>query len=357
MKVLIAPLNWGLGHAARSSALIDILLSASMECAVASDGDALKYLQQHYGNSLQAYFTLPSYPVIYDEKIVTYSVLKRSGGFFRAIQEEHKKLAAIAESEQWDLIISDNRFGAHVHGIPSVFLSHQLNLKTQVPLLDRVASALNQFLMKSFNQIWIPDFPNSLLSGDLSARAKNKRIHFIGALHKKDFSKNPPGNSFQRVIVLSGPEPSRTKWEQRLLHQLKDYGESTLFVRGLPGETGNPDLNSPGVEFVNFMTKGRLNAFIAGTEIFIGRAGYSTVMDLCFLRKPAFLVPTPGQTEQEYLAQYLQGQWPMAFMREEAFDLKMIPDVLPQLKSRRYPEVDSVSQAKKILRLIQSLSC
>ncbi len=355
MKVLLAPLHWGLGHAARTAALIDIFLEASIECAVASDGAALDFLRRHYADRLDAYFELPAYPVVYDENIVAFSVLKRAGGFFKAIQRERKKLAALAEEEQWDLVISDNRYGANIPGIPSIFLGHQLSLKTQIPALDGLATAVNQYFIRSFDQLWIPDFPNHLLSGELSHSKDTKRLRFIGPLHKHDLhSKSTP--IYERVVVLSGPEPSRTQWEKCLLSQLENCQESTLLVRGLPGDTETPALNNKHVDVVNFMTKIELNAAISSAEVLIGRAGYSTIMDLCFLRKPAILIPTPGQTEQEYLARHLKGRWPMAFLREKEFDLNRISPLLSELKARNYPDIDMSDQSEKVLELIQSLS-
>lgn len=354
MKVLLAPLHWGLGHAARTAALIDILLDASVECSVASDGAALEFIRRHFGDRLQSYVELPAYPVIYDEKTVALSVLKRSVGFFRAIQLERKEIARRASVEQWDLIISDNRYGARVSGIPSVFLGHQLQLKMQFTLLGQLATYFNRTLMRPFDQYWVPDFPDRLLSGKLSSWRRQENVHFIGPLHKKGTDRKQEFR-YRYVVVLSGPEPSRTRWEQRLLKQIEGLDEPTLFVRGLPAEAEIPEVKNEEVDIVNFMTKDNLNAAISLSEVLISRAGYSTIMDICFLRKPAVLIPTPGQTEQEYLADYLKDKWPMAFFREKDFDLKMVPTVLDELRRREYPEIDPGLQSKKVLQLIQSL--
>jgi len=355
MKVLLAPLHWGLGHAARTAAIIDILLDAAVECSVASDGAALEFIRQHFGDRLKTYIELPAYPVIYDEKTVALSVLKRSVGFLRAIQMEKKEIARRASVEEWDLIISDNRYGARVSGIPSVFLGHQLQLKMQCSLLGRLATSFNRTLIRQFDQCWVPDFPNKLLSGELSSWKDQEKVQFIGPLHKQSTLPEQEKRLYRYVVVLSGPEPSRTRWEQRLLRQVENFNQMTLFVRGLPVEAEIPAVKNNQVHMVNFMTKDKLNDAISSSEVLIGRAGYSTIMDLCFLRKPAVLIPTPGQTEQEYLADYLKDKWPMAFFNEKDFDLEMVPAVLDELRRREYPQVDPHLQARQVIQLIQSL--
>lgn len=354
MKILIAPLHWGLGHAARSAALIDILLDASIQCSVASDGAALEFLRLHFEDRLDHYIELPPYPVVYDEKMVALSVLKRAPGFLHAIAQERRILLDRQATENWDLIISDNRFGLRIPGVPCVFLSHQLKLKTGARWIDPLASLLNRYLARKFDQYWVPDFEGGQLTGELGRWKRNKSLAYIGPLHKRD-NRADHLFDFHQVIVLSGPEPLRKQWEKQLLNQLEIVEESTLFVRGIPKDMALPILQNNLVHIENFMTKGALNAAITAAEVFIGRAGYSTIMDLCHLRKRAVLIPTPGQTEQEYLAKHLRDQLPIAFFREKEFNLEKVRPALAKLEARTYPAIDSSRQAEKILGLIQSL--
>jgi UDP-N-acetylglucosamine:LPS N-acetylglucosamine transferase len=48
-----------------------------------------------------------------------------------------------------------------------------------------------------------------------------------------------------------------------------------------------------------------MKEIISGSDNIITRSGYSTIMELVSLNCTALIIPTPGQTEQEYLAEYL----------------------------------------------------
>jgi UDP-N-acetylglucosamine:LPS N-acetylglucosamine transferase len=95
-----------------------------------------------------------------------------------------------------------------------------------------------------------------------------------------------------------------------------------LLVQGKPEQTTTSTDSYPGnVKVVTSMTAEALHRAILESEVFIGRAGYSTVMDLAHLGKPALLIPTPGQTEQEYLAQTLSLE--NAFVAQQQHDLNL----------------------------------
>ena len=65
-RILVAPLNWGLGHATRSIPVINALIEEGFQPVIASDGIALSLLQKEFPE-LKSY-ELPSYNISYPKK-------------------------------------------------------------------------------------------------------------------------------------------------------------------------------------------------------------------------------------------------------------------------------------------------
>lgn len=322
-KILVSPLNWGLGHASRCIPIIRALIDQNFLPVMASDGDALLLLQKEFPK-LTAY-QLPSYNIVYSKnKHLKYKLLLSVPKIINAVNHEKKVVKEIIFKENISGIISDNRFGIRHSKIPSVYITHQLKVLSGKSTY--ITSKLHRHLIAKFDECWIPDNINEAnLTGELSnSNFKNSRIKFIGTISR--FEKKLLKKKYELLIILSGPEPQRTILEQKLSYQLKAYNRKTLLVKGIFSNKKVPFINK-NVTTVNFMLASQLERAINQSEIILARSGYSTIMDLSKLNKKAFFIPTPGQFEQEYLARRIKDLYIAPFALQENFELKRLDDV------------------------------
>ncbi len=316
--VLIAPLNWGLGHATRCMPIIDFFLNQDCQVLIASDGQALALLKREYRDI--ACFELPSYNAWYPTSNVVVNTLIQSPSIVYAFFKEKKIIQKIVSEFSVDILISDNRFGAFSTDCLSIIISHQLHLIANGKLSTRFSNFINHLGMRSFDEIWVPDLegePN--LSGQLSHPPLQGTVHYIGPLSRLTQNSEPPIP--QRVLViLSGPEPQRTLFEKTILEQLPLEGYDFIIVQGLPNKPYSKTPRKGGV-IHSFLNREMLQKEIHKADLIISRSGYTTVMDLYLLGKKAVMVPTPGQTEQEYLALHLENMPNFTFCAQNNFSL------------------------------------
>ncbi len=286
--------------------------SLGFEPVLASDGGALELLKKEFPK-LKA-FELPSYNITYSKKGTDFKkkFLKDSPHILKTIKHEKKYVEDLIKSETISGIISDNRFGVRSDLIPSVYITHQVNVLSGKTTW--LSSIWHQSIIKKFDECWVPDFkdiPN--LSGKLGhPKKKLKNIKYIGPLSR--FKKQASGNTIDILVILSGPEPQRTQLENKLLTLLKGDNRKVVFVRGIVEHTQISETKG-NIKLYNYMTSEELETLINSCELIISRSGYTTIMDLAKLSKKAFFIPTPGQYEQLYLANKLLKQ-------------KIIPSVL-----------------------------
>jgi len=303
-KILIAPLDWGLGHATRSIPIINEFLYRGCEVQLASSGSALILLRQEYPK-LKLH-ELVSYDVHYSKIIpLTLSLFFQIPKFLKRIREEHDQIERIVRDEKIDLMISDSRFGCWAEHIPSAFITHQINLQLPwtIRWLSPFVSYFNRQQIKKFKYCWVPDEPTDRISGKLS-EANGLNVRYMGMLSR--FEKDKLVEiKYDLLVLLSGPEPQRTLLEQKLLTKLQGTLLNVLFVRGMPGYSIEMK-QTPNMIYKNHLNAKELNQVIQESKIVLSRSGYSTVMDLAKLGKKAIFIPTPGQTEQLYLARQLR---------------------------------------------------
>ena len=306
--VLVAPLGWGLGHAARCIPIIKELLANNTRVILAGSGPVAALLSTEFPDL--ELLTLSSFPVKYpsDKKGFLLKMIWQVPAAIKSIKKETAWLKQAVKKYSIDAVISDNRMGLYSKEIPCIYITHQLLIKTgKAKWMERWAQKIHYRFINRFKECWVPDFEQKELSlaGELShpENLPNVPVKYIGALSRL-IKKENAAKKYDTIIILSGPEPQRSIFENILVDQLKNYNETTLFIRGLPAET---DVLLPinNTKFVNHLTADELSNAIASSEIVISRTGYTTVMDLIKLNKKAILVPTPGQPEQEYLAGYL----------------------------------------------------
>lgn len=319
-RVLIAPLDWGLGHATRCIPIIEELLKRNHEVLIASSGSALKLLRKEF--PVLEFFALPAYKIQYPrEGSFIFSIALQTPRILSVISSEHRRVQKIVRDNKIDLILSDNRYGCWSDEIPSIFISHQLNLQVTDGwrLLKPIVDTLHNSMIKKFDQCWIPDDPKLNLAGALTKNDKLKVKH-IGVLSR--FKKESIELKYDLAIVLSGPEPQRTMLEEIIFDQIEDQLIKIIVVRGVVEGLGNWKEEGNGdLVIANFLYGKRLEEIMNQSKLIISRSGYSTIMDLARLGKKAILIPTPGQTEQEYLAAQMKSRNIFYSVNQNSFDL------------------------------------
>lgn len=319
-KILIAPLNWGLGHATRCIPIINALIKANFEPIIASDGDALLLLQKEFPKLTS--YQLPTYGISYSKnKNLKYKLFLSIPNIVKATQQEKIAIDKIVIKENISGIISDNRFGVRSTKIPSVYITHQLNVLSGNTTI--LTSKIHQKIISKFDECWVPDIKGELnLSGELSKTNKKKlKVKYIGVLSRLEKKKIIKNNDL--LIVLSGPEPQRSILEKKLLHQLKNYNKRVILVRGVLTDKELPSINN-NITIKNFMLSRELEEAINKSKIILARSGYSIIMDFYKLEKNAFFIPTPGQYEQEYLASRMQKLNIAPFETQANFELPLL---------------------------------
>ncbi len=306
--ILIAPLDWGLGHATRCIPLIKTLKKNGYNVVVGVCEKQKILLQQEFDDI--KFIDLAGYNIQYakDRKLFALKISTQIPKILRSIKQEKKWLDTIIEKEKIDVVISDNRYGLHSKKVPCIFITHQLIIKAPFVWLENVLQKINYKFINRFSQCLVPDIADeNSIAGLLSHPKKTPAIatHYIGLLSR--FNKVFVEKKYDVCVLISGPEPQRTILENILLKQLLAIkNKKILLVRGLPEALKTLSLEE--VEVVNHLQGKDLQQAICSSEIIIARSGYTTVMELLSLQKKAILIPTPGQTEQEYLAHHLHQQ-------------------------------------------------
>jgi uncharacterized protein (TIGR00661 family) len=315
-KFLICPLNWGMGHASRCVPIIRKLLDYGQTVYLASDGDALLFLRREFPEL--EYCELPAYDPVYS-RMSSGMVVKLASQipkFISAINREHAFIERIVKEKRIDLVISDNRYGCYSNRVKSILLTHQVNIKlpSLYGFLEPFVNYYHRQRIDKFYRVWVPDFKDDRnFTGELSDSNAIAR-RYIGQLSR--MVPMDRVNKYDLLAIVSGPEPQRSIFERLLRSQLLETNIKALLVKGKP--TGSSDIVMNGhLAEVDFLESHELNVAIAESSMVISRPGYSTIMDLAKLGKPAIFIPTPGQTEQIYLASRLLNRG-ITYSREQS---------------------------------------
>jgi uncharacterized protein (TIGR00661 family) len=324
-SILIAPLDWGLGHATRCIPLINELLIQQYEVIIAASGASAVLLKNEF--PLLQLIIINGYNIHYSRRkfwlplILLYQLPKL---LFRIMQEQ-VWVKKWVKNKNIQLIISDNRLGLFHHFIPTIYITHQLKIQTGNAWAEWIAKKIHYHFINKYSQCWVPDMAEgNNLAGDLSHPKQLPKIpvNYIGLLSRFDKKEVLP--KYELLFIISGPEPQRTIFETLIFDALKNYRGMALIIRGLPGTTAIKNIQNSQVQILNHLSTVELNDAINQSNLIISRAGYTTIMDLVKLQKKAVLVPTPGQTEQEYLAKYLFNKKYFYSVEQKHFCLKKI---------------------------------
>lgn len=349
-KILVAPLDWGLGHATRCIPLIQELRQSGCEVLMGAEGEQAALLRQEFPDL--TVLPLSGYRIKYNHGNSGYA-LKMASQLPRishAVRHERDWLKDIVHSYQIDAVISDNRFGLHHPDIPCVIMTHQLHLKAPFSKwVENLLQKLNYRYLQKFNACWVVDFEGMQnLAGQLShpASLPDMAVRYIGALSRFEYHTEKLGK-YDVLVLISGPEPQRSLFENIILNQVRSQPLSTLIVSGKPGEPFDRQLTE-NVRHISHLNSKALNEAILRSNLVISRSGYTTIMDLIKLRKKAVLVPTPGQTEQEYLGKYLMEKKYFLKIKQKDFCLSKALQQVGNFEFT-FPDI-SMNEYQKVIR-------
>lgn len=337
-NILICPLNWGLGHATRCVPIIKALSNQGHRVIIAADEGPLAFLKNEFPD--YEFITFSGFSPIYSKSnSQVFKLMASLPGALMDFRKDHKTVESIVKSQDIDVVISDNRFGCWSNNAHSVFITHQLHI--QMPDLCKWASpiinAINNSYIKKYDEVWIPDDEyDQSLSGKLSHPAEKRlRISYLGNLSRFSYIKQEETKKDNKyLVILSGPEPQRTIFEDMVLKQAKDVKDNVVILRAKPDSDELPADIPDNVKIFNHVDDEQFLKFISSSENIICRGGYSSLMDLVRLNRTAYLVPTPGQTEQEYLAKHLSENGYFSWCKQSDFQLEKVATSFHSIKEK-----------------------
>ena len=320
-RILIAPLDWGLGHATRCIPVIRALLKRNAEVIIAASGSSARLLKDEFPDlkhyPLQGY--APRYATGLADNSMVWAMGRQLPYFIKTIYREYDQVNALVKKENIDIIISDNRYGCYSPEITSVFITHQPHvlMPPAFKWMEPPVNYFNRRQMSRFNACWIPA-PDAGLLGAMIPADLPKNTRFIG--HLSRFKKLNEEIKYEVVVVTSGPDPQREMLANMLRQQLQELNIKAFLVCG---EVDGPVkiIESGNITEANYLGSEQLNQVIQQGRIIIARSGYSTMMDLARLGKKSIFIPTPGQTEQALLAAQLMQQGIAFSMPQSVFNM------------------------------------
>ena len=324
LNILICPLEWGLGHATRMIPVARKLQEMNHNVIIASGEDHLSMFKDEISGL--SYISFSGFKPGYSRFLPQYlSLFLKIPLLLYHIILEHNRLKSIIKENSVDILISDNRFGLWHKHTTSVYITHMplIPFPKYLKFLEPLGVFLHRIIIKKYSFCFIPDLPGDLnLSGRLSHGVKlPDNVRYIGILSK--FNTVPPilnENPVQlphNTIILSGPEPQREILKQKLISLYKESEHHTVMFEGKTEKNG-VSVRIGNITFYSHLSSSGMKKIIENSESIIARSGYTSIMELVSLNCSASLIPTPGQTEQEYLADYLSEKgWFFKISQEE----------------------------------------
>ena len=316
MKVLVAPLEWGLGHATRCVPVVREFLRAGAEVELAVVKANASFFREVFPDLRQR--LAPSYNIVYPKHgyNMAFWLLKNSLHLNAVMRYEHHFAEEMVARHGYDVLFSDNRFAFYSKNAYSIYMTHQRRIAfpQAFTAFEGIGTMWHSNVMRKFDEVWVPDmefFPG--LAGSLShsgATPGDKPMRFVGALSRiadagpastsaiPSASKAP---KYKVVAVVSGVEPARTQFEQQLRESLAEIPGPHMMILGKPS-VEYKTWRDGNIEFhTHLPTEAFANA-VRNADYVVSRGGYSTVMDMAELGAKCIFVPTPGQFEQIVLA-------------------------------------------------------
>ncbi len=308
-------------------------------------------LKNELGNDVK-YYEMPDYPAPYSSGKFTFYLKFGAAvpAIMKGIKREHRELERIVSSEKYHRIVSDNRYGIYHRDIPSYLITHQLRFMAphRISFIEKKGERFVASFQDKFTSFIVPDDENGSLSGELSHRLDyidTKKVFYSGPL--SDFSKKDTKHDIDLFISISGPEPQRSIFERNIMESAPYFPPRTVITLGKSEEYGKKRRGNAVV--YTYLTKERREDLMNRSKLILSRSGYSTLMDLAVLGKKAVFIPTPAQTEQEYLSKYHMEKGTYFSMNQKEFCMK---EAL--LRSQKYKGIsmDGLRSVERILSLL-----
>lgn len=319
MNILFTILNWGLGHAVRCISLIDHLKNNGHKISIASDGIALEFLRKEFPNL--TFYQLPAYDIKYKYHFMPLNIIEKTPQLIKSIIREKKEVDKITQNNRIDLILNDNRLACYHKSIPSVYITHQLNVPAPNGILHKITNLGHQYFINKYSYCWIPDFEDeNNLAGSISKSKKIKPpIKYLGPLSNIRLKKTT--EKLPLLVVLSGPEPQRSFLEEKIINQASELNIEILLVRGTNKKRTFNNQNT-NLKILDLVNRKELTTILEKAQKIICRSGYTSLMDFYLNAKPLYFIPTPGQWEQEYLAEHWLKNMEVPYSTQKDFNLK-----------------------------------
>ncbi len=317
MKIAFGVCSLGIGHATRSFPVIQKLRNEGHEVVIISHGRALSLLRSEFPDL--KFYDLEDYPIRYTEKAHQFFpyLFANSHKIVKSMLENHRQFLRIDDREGFEVIISDSRYDVFNRFKPSYIIIHQLRIMLKLAILRGGVMLYNSYMTKFFRKVLVPDFPDGGLSGEMSHNLRlidPQNVEYVGVL--SSFKKLDLPRDIDALISISGPEPQRTIFENKVMESLDEVEGKVVVTLGRPEKRGSKRENV--YSYVDFNTREEL---MNRAKVIISRSGYSTIMDMYVTGGKAGFVPTPGQPEQRYLARYLNSQGISATQEQETMSL------------------------------------
>ena len=343
MKLLFAPQHWGLGHITRSIPIIQYFIDQKFEVELACSGAGKDFLSKEFPNLVV--HELPDYNINYPSNSMVWNMFLQIIKLHKSILHEHFVCKKLCKKIKPDLIISDARLGVAQKGIPSIIISHHLHFPLGNRFLEWISDTWVYFFYKTFDQLWVPDTGQQVnLAGNLSHNFKKMEKHFLGIVSR--FKKLKIDKQFDIAFILSGPEPQRSFLEQLILNQKDSFANlKCVLVRG--NQNAKPIEKIPNLDVIPLALSGQINEIMCASDLIVCRSGYTTLLDLAVIQKPAILIPTPGQPEQEYLANELFAK--KLFYCQEQYSLDLVQALIRCKEFNGYPDIESTEKLDVVI--------
>jgi uncharacterized protein (TIGR00661 family) len=313
-KVFIAPLNWGLGHAIRLLPLIKLLLTKDYEVYIGASGRSKEVLQQEVKQCI--FFDFPEYPIKYPHSrfFVTRFMLIIFPQMLLAMKNEQKKLRILHKKYHFNLIISDNRFSLALSGVRSLLISHQLRYKLPWPIqkMEWLPEYFNYSHFRKYDRIIVPDIEeHKTLTGELSHNMRylpENKLYYLGIMTALEQNIKEDDGRIDYFVIISGPEPQRTKFEKIILNQVGKLKGRVVIALGKPEKDYKIRMGNSVI--YTYLNRYKISDYLRRAKFIISRPGYTTVMEMIESGNRGLFIPTPGQIEQVYLAKYfIENNW------------------------------------------------
>ncbi|UCE37597.1 MAG: glycosyltransferase [Thermoplasmata archaeon] len=342
MKVLYGVCSWGLGHATRSLPIMRKLIDEGNEVTVTTTGRSLDLLKMELKDSAN-YYDSSDYPLPYTDKSKVF-LLKFcwfAPKLIKSMIEEHRRMSKYIENNNFDIIISDNRYGIFHKKIPSFLITHQLRVIApgRLKMIENSWERFNVHFTKYFKNIMVPDYEENGISGDLSHNLNHlnsKNIVYFGIM--SDFKKRDVSEDVDFLFSISGPEPQRQVMEDLVFRQVNEIDGNIIMSLGRTFDSSikkKKDELADNIKLYDFLPAEERELLMSRSRIIISRSGYSTLMDIYALEKKAMFIPTPQQTEQEYLAKHHEERGNFLYVNQKEIDL---PNNLMKAKNYSGPD-------------------